>query len=437
VTGTRMPRNRSRQLDDQARGSLPGGVNSNVRLTTPRVFFERGEGAWLYDVDGNDYVDYLLGQGPSLLGHANHAVHEAVAAATCDGMVFGAQHPREVDAAERFLAATQWPEMVRFGVSGTESVQAALRVARAATGRPRVLRFEGHYHGWLDDLLTGYDAGQPGVASRGQLPSRLADSLVIPWNDADLVREMLEARGDEIAAVLMEPVMLNQGSIPPLPGYLESVRGLCDRHGVVLIFDEVITGFRLALGGAAELYGVTPDLAVYGKAIAAGWPVSALAGSRTLMAPIGTGEVNVSGTFNGSVMTMAAACAAIDQLRMNQPYDRMAAHGQRLMAAIREIATAHGVDVHVQGLPQAFHVSIGRRETPLRDFCDVLAQDVAGYVRLADALVDAGVWVTGRGIWYLSAAHDERAIDVTLDRIDQAFLAYTNTDTSPLPSTTR
>jgi glutamate-1-semialdehyde 2,1-aminomutase len=246
----RRDRPAGRPQAGRALARAPGAVHSNVRLAAPQVFIERARGAWLWDVDGRDYVDYLLGQGPNFLGHAPPAVLTAVEAACRDGLIYGGQHAREVDAAEAVCAALGWADMVRFGVSGTESVHAALRLARAATGRDKVIRFEGHYHGWLDSVLMAERDGAWGPASAGQRPAHLAGSIVLPWNDPAAVAAALARDGDRVAAVIMEPVMINAGVIEPRAGYLQQVRELCTRHGVVLIFDEVISGFRLALGGA-------------------------------------------------------------------------------------------------------------------------------------------------------------------------------------------
>lgn len=267
---THASRTASERLHERAVAVLPGGVSSNVRLAAPRVFFARADGAWLWDVDGNNYVDYLLGQGPQFLGHTAPAVTDAVIDACRYGMTFGAQHPLELEAAERVVAALGWPDMVRFGVTGTEMVQAALRLARAVTGRRRFLRFEGHYHGWLDGVLIPLDAIGGGVASAGQLPDALAPAVVTRWNDLDALEQAFTSYGDELAAVVMEPMMCNVGAVVPRDGYLARVRELCDAYGVLLIFDEVISGFRVALGGGAQRFGVAPDLAVYGKAMAGG-----------------------------------------------------------------------------------------------------------------------------------------------------------------------
>jgi glutamate-1-semialdehyde 2,1-aminomutase len=412
---------RNDALVARAERRIPGGVSSNVRLLAPRVFFERGKGAWLWDVDGRDYVDYLLGQGPNFLGHAPASVLDAVERASRRGMVFGAQHPLEVEAAELFCETVGWPEQVRFGVSGTESVQAALRLARAATGRRLFVRFEGHYHGWLDNVLATLDEAYRTVpASAGQLASQLDDCITLPWNDAEALERALAEHGSDVAAVIMEPVMLNQGSIEPRAGYLESVRTLCSRHGSVLIFDEVISGFRLSLGGAAARYGVTPDLAIYGKALAGGWPVSALAGSAELMAPFGTGAVTHAGTFNASVMAMAAVVAAITMLRDDPPYARIEAHGSALAKGLLERAHAHDIPLRIQGVPMAFHASFGDA-TPVYDARGLDALDRVGYAAFTPKLAEHGVWVAGRGIWYTSAAHGDAELEAALSRAEDAF----------------
>jgi glutamate-1-semialdehyde 2,1-aminomutase len=400
---------------------LPGGVNSNVRLDGPSIFFERGRGAWLWDIDGNDYVDYLLGQGPAFLGHAPEPVIAAVADATRRGMVFGAQHELEVEAAERLCDTLGWPEMVRFGSSGTEVVQAALRVARAATGRTKFVRFEGHYHGWLDNVLMVAGADGWGPASEGQLVHHLDDCFVIPWNDLAALERLLGANGPDVAAVLMEPMMLNAGAIEPRTGYLDGVRSLCDRHGVVLIFDEVITGFRLALGGAAERFGVVPDLATYGKAMAGGWPVGVLVGRADMMEPIGTKKVNHSGTFNANTMSAAAVVATLEYLKQNPPYDRLERITSNLRRGLHDVANEASIALRTQGVPGAFHASVADTEVDVRDYRDLGRLDGDAYQRLVEAMIGSGIWLSGRGIWYLSASHGDEEVSVTLDRCREAF----------------
>jgi len=406
---------------ERARACLPGGVNSNVRLECASQFFERGEGGWLWDLEGNDYVDYALGQGPMLLGHANQIVNDAVARACARGMVYSAQHPLEVEAAERMLHALGWADRVRLGLTGSEAIQAVVRIARAATSRQKVVRFVGHYHGWMDNILMPLDATSVQVASVGQVREALFGTILAPWNDLAALESVLDAQGSEVAAVLMEPVMLNAGAIEPLPGFLEGVRRLCTDRGIVLIFDEVITGFRVALGGAAEHYGVVPDLATYGKAMAGGWPVAAFAGKAELMDVLSDGRVNHSGTFNGSVMSAAAVVATLHILEEDPPYASIAAYGSRMMSELGALAGEHGVTLRTGGLPMAFVVALDERVHEGQLGGGEGAKSLA--MALHRAFADAGIWTTSRGLWFISSAHGEEERQATLGRAAKAFAA--------------
>jgi glutamate-1-semialdehyde 2,1-aminomutase len=412
-------------LQQRAMRALAGGVSSNTRLLNPHLIVDRAAGCRLWAADGTEYLDYLLGQGPNVLGYAPPRVLEKVLAAQRDGVIYAATHRREIEAAERVLAVLGWAETMRFGSSSTEMVQAALRMARAATGRSLVVRFHGHYHGWLDNIYTRNEGPVATSASLGQPAGALADVLVLEWNDAAAFEQLLAARGSEIAAVIMEPVMLNAGVIVPEPGYLETVRRICTERGVALIFDETISGFRVALGGAAERFGVHPDLAVYGKAMAAGWPCAAIAGRRDLFAGVASGAVTHAGTFNGNTIATAAVLASLDELDSGEVYEQIGKVGTALMQSIRDCAEASGLALHVQGLPMAFHASFAPPgQGPVTRYRDLARSDPERYARLADALIAQRVWVARRGIWYVSAAHTEADVAETLDRVGRAFTAF-------------
>jgi glutamate-1-semialdehyde 2,1-aminomutase len=412
----------------------PGGVDSNVRLEVASTFFVRGAGAWLWDVDGRAYVDHVLGQGPAFLGHGRPDIVSRISAAIADGLTFAAQTPLELQAAELLVETLGWPDMVRIGMTSTETVQAALRVSRAVTGRERFLRFRGHYHGWLDDVLMDWTVDPPRLASQGQLASAAATGLTVEWNDLDAVRSALEAHPGQVAAIITEPMMLNAGAIEPQPGFLAGLRALCDAHGAVLIFDETITGFRLALGGGAARYGVTPDLAIYGKAVAGGYPASVLAGRAAIMERFASG-VNHSGTFNANVLSVAAIVAALEVMRSEPIHDRVEATGAALMDGLRDLIARRGLPIVVRGLPAAFHLAFDT-DAPVVAYRDLLRADGARYRRLVAHARAAGLWLAGRGIWYVSAAHDATTTAAALERLDTAIDALL-AEESAAPAPTR
>jgi len=415
---------RQQELQARALRALAGGVSSNTRLLNPHLIMERASGSRIWDADGKEYIDYLLGQGPNFLGYAPPRVLEKVLAAQRDGIIYAATHTREIEAAERVLSVLGWAETMRFGSSSTEMVQAALRMARAATGRAGIVRFHGHYHGWIDNIYTRNEGTEAAPASEGQPASALTDVIPLEWNDIQVFEQVMAEHGSEVAAVLMEPIMINAGVIPPDPGYLEAVRRVCQQHGTVLIFDETISGFRVALGGAAERYGVHPDLAVYGKAMAAGWPCAAIAGRRDLFADVAAGRATHAGTFNGNTIATAAVLASIDELASGEVYEQVGKIGTALMDSIRDCADASQLELHVQGLPMAFHASFAAPRQPMTRYRDLDRTDPARYARLADTLIGHGVWVARRGIWYVSAAHTEADVSETLNRLEPAFRAF-------------
>lgn len=426
----------SARLSERARKSLAGGVSSNVRMgpeLLPPLYFERGEGSRLVDVDGNSYVDYTIGQGPDILGHAPEVLIEALVDTTRKGLLYAGQHELEIELSEKLQELIPCAEMVRYSNSGSEIVQAAFRVARAYTGRERIVKFEGHYHGWFDNVLVSVHPplNQVGPAERpytvpasaGQAGSAVGEMIVLPWNDLEVLSDVLAWQGDEIAAVIMEPIMCNTGCILPREGYLEGVRELCSEHGVVFILDEIITGFRVGLGGAQAYLGVTPDLATFGKAMAGGFPVSCMAGKRELMELIASGEVTHSGTFNSNVPAMAAALATIGELEkeQGQVYQRLHQLGNRLSAGLKELADQQGIPAQVQGPGPMFHLAFaeGPLVTDYRSFAR--QSDTALYHRFARLMLEEGVRVIPRGLWYVSAAHTADDVDFTLQAAESAL----------------
>ena len=377
----------------------PGGVHSNVRLAGPRTFIQRARGSRLWDVDGKEYVDHLLGYGTNLFGHAPEFVVDAVSQACRDGILVGGQHPLEVEASEALLGALQWADMVRFVMTGTEAVEAALKLARAHTRRRRVIRFTDQYSGWLN--ATSASPLHPRTESKPLGGDGSPSDVMVPWNDPEAVNAALEAHPGEIAAILTEPVMLNAGGLLPRPGYLEHLRSMCDEHGALLVFDEMLTGFRLALGGGVEYFGVVPDLATYGKAMAGGFPGAALAGRVEVMERLATVTAH-SGTQNANVMTCSAVLATLEHLRTDPPYGRIADYGTSVMRFIEKVGAEVGHDLEVRGVPAAFHVSVADSgEEEIQRTSGVEDANAA----LASHLLDAGVWVSARGTWFVSDCH--------------------------------
>ena len=401
---------------------VPGGVNSNVRLEVAQRYFSHGSGPWLWDSEGRDYIDYVLGQGPAFLGHAHPRMVAGVTESIAAGMTFAAQTEVELEAAEGLVNALGWPDMVRIGMTSTESVQAAFRLARAATGRRLFLRFRGQYHGWLDNVLVNSQDPWPRVASNGQLASSLDESITIEWNDLEAVRQAVAEHPEQIAAIITEPMMLNAGAIMPQPGFLEGLREISQTHGIVLIFDETITGFRLGLQGAIGRFGVEPDLAIYGKAVAGGFPASVLVGSARLMSLFANGT-NHSGTFNANVLSCAAIVHALAIMQSTSIYDDVERTGGQLMASLGALVAEFDLQIQVRGLPAAFHVSFDTTD-PVTSFSDLQRADSDRYRRLVPHAIDAGVWLTGRGIWYVSGAHDDATNDATLARMRKALTNF-------------
>lgn len=412
----------SRAEQERRAAVIAGGVNSNVRLLGGSVplTFERAEGAHLWDVDGNEYLDYAAGMGPMILGHSHPDVIAAVTASLASGQLFAGQNRLEAEFAEALVGALPWVESIRIGLSGTEMDLLAVRIARAATGRAKVVRFAGHYHGWLDPLF--YDMGAAFAplgavpVSAGQSVAAASDVILCEWNDAGQVAAAL-ATG-EVACVIMEPVMCNTGVIAPAPGYLEQVKALCARHGALFVVDEVITGFRMGLTGAQGLLGINGDISIYAKAIASGFPLAVLATTTELLAPVGRGAVNHSGTYNTGVSSLAAGVATLRCLIESDPYPELERVTRRLADGLRSLGGGLAVD-HVGGalFQTRFGdpIAIGSRAEFAAN------SDAARLSRFLTALQDRGVRPTSRGLWFVSAAHTDADVDRTLEIAAEAL----------------
>lgn len=426
-------REKSKLLYERALRSEPGGVGGSDQRG-PRagfephpIFMSRGTGAYLEDVDGNSYIDYLAAWGPLILGHRPARVLEAVHRTLDDmGATLGFNHQLEITAAEAAIEVVPCWEQVRFSNTGTEAVMLALRVARGYTGRTKVLRFEGHYHGWADlihfsvrpDLArAGTDAEPVPVPATGGMVAELADSLVVrPWNDFEALEKTFAQMGGELAAVICEPICAGTSVIPPLPGYLERMRELTAKHGVVLIFDEVKTGFRVALGGAQELYGVLPDLSVAAKALGSGFPVGAVGGRKELFEPFTKGDVTQGSTYQANPMALAAVVATIEELRQPGFFERITTLGDNLTEGLTALANEAGIAAHARGVGPLLQMVFADHE--VNDFRDFIrSSDRNQYRDFWLGMVEAGVMFAPQptGCWFVSGAHTEVEIEKTLE----------------------
>ena len=425
---------RSIALNEEARRYLPGGVSSNFRYHAMPVplSIERGEGAYVWDSDGNRYIDYVLGNGPAILGHSPEAVLRAVRDSLGLGQTFAAVHPAEVALAKRLTEVIPAAEQLRFDVSGTQADHIALRLARAHSGRSKVVKFEGQYHGWAEDILASVtpalneagprEAPRAVPHSRGQHESLLGELIVLPFNDGALLEATLTSRAGEIGAVILEPIACNAGVIEPRPGYLEALRRLTRELGIVLIFDEVITGFRAGLGGAQARYGVTPDLAVFAKAAAGGFPMSIVAGRSDIMAALTDGVLH-GGTYNGVTLSVAACAATLDELARDDgaPLRAMEARGRRLIDELNQLGQRLGLPLHAQGIGAIF-ATVFTESPPIRDYRDYKQSDERLRLAFVEGLQHRGVRTTARGTWFLSTALSDQDVDETLEAAEAVLL---------------
>jgi glutamate-1-semialdehyde 2,1-aminomutase len=403
--------------------SLAGGTSSSLRRAAKPypLFFNRGAGSKVLDVDGNEYLDYGLAWGPLILGHSHPKVVEAIQRQASRSLTFGAQHDLEFEVAELMTGTMPCADLVCFANSGTEIVQVALRLARAATGRRKYLKFEGHYHGWSDEALVAYhpsDADpleRPSPVGAGQLPHDTV--IVAEWNNREHVERIFAEHAAEVSAVLCEPLLANSGCIPPAPGFLEFLREITSGHNTLLIFDEVITGYRVDLGGAQGRWGVMPDLATYAKAVGAGVPLSVLAGKSEFMQRIAAGEVIHAGTLNGNPLCLAAARGAIEVLAADggSIYRGLRARADRLRQGIASALESNGIPFVTSGDGPVWQLSF--MDAPANNYRDTLRAKTALYAEFAMGLLDQGVLTLPDGRWYVSAAHTDEDIERTLEAV--------------------
>jgi len=424
-----MSTQRSRQLLRRARRVIPGGVNSPVRAfgsvggTAP--FIERGKGCRIQDVDGNEYIDFVGSWGPLVLGHANPAVLRAVRGVLGRGTSFGAPTELEVELAEAVCAAVPGIDKVRMVSSGTEAAMSALRLARGATGRSRILKFEGCYHGHADALLVGAGSGVAtlGIPGSPGVPEALAElTIQAPYNDLGAVEKAFDRWGDDIACVAVEPVAGNMGLVLPVPGFLEGLRDLCDRSGALLLFDEVITGFRVARGGAQAHFGVRPDLTCLGKVMGGGLPAAAYGGRADLMDQMAPdGPIYQAGTLSGNPLAMAAGLATLRELEKPGTYERLAATSRRLAEGLAERAEARGVPFTAQWIGGLFGYFF--HPGPVVDFASARQAHEARFRKFFSAMLEAGIYLAPSAFecGFASLSHRPADVAATLEAADRAL----------------
>jgi glutamate-1-semialdehyde 2,1-aminomutase len=417
---------KSAALLERSKKSLAGGVSSEFRkYNHPHaIFYSHAAGTKIYDVDGNEYLDFTLSQGPLLLGHNHPHVSKRVEDYAKLGQLYAGQHILEVELAEKLQAIIPSAELMRFCLDGSEAVQTALRLARAKTGKNKFLRFEGHYHGWLDNVAWGIsgtnvealgDIENPTVHPwTAGLPEGVENEFItIPWNNLALLQKTVAKHQHELAAIITEPIMCNNGCILPEPGFLQGIRDLCTAHNITCIFDEVITGFRTSLGGAQAYFNITPDLSIFAKAMASGYPISAIVGKKEWMNLIVEAKVIHAGTMNASNSTVAAALGTIEVLEQPGVYENIYSLGLQLIEGLRAINKKYNQNLLVQGIGPMLHTGFTDLKE-VRDFRDVYSYDKIKLGKFVAGMHDEGIRIIGRGLWYISAIHTEAEIQHAL-----------------------
>ena len=419
---------RSEELFERAKRLIPGGVNSPVRAFKPYPFFTRyAEGSRIFDVDGKEYIDYCMGYGPLILGHAPRPVVEAVRDQLEKGTLYGTPTEQEVELAELICEAVPCAEMVRLVNTGTEATMSAIRAARGFTGRKKVVKFEGCYHGSHDYVLVkaGSGAATFGVPDSLGIPEETTgNTIVLPYNDFESFEDAIEREGEGVAAVIIEPVIGNSGVIPPKKGYLEFIRKLTRDKGIVLIFDEVITGFRLAFGGAQEYYGIVPDMATLGKVMGGGFPIGAFAGKREIMETVApSGKVYQAGTFSGNPISVTAGLATLKTIRSKGSafYRELELKSKRISAAMRDLAEDHDLPVQVNDVASMFQVFFSDNE--VYDYESARKADKEMFMRYHRKLLKKGIFIPPSQFetCFISSEHTEEDILETIEAVERSL----------------
>ena len=427
-----MKFNKSKELYSKAKELVPGGVSSSIRQTEWPVplFFDKAHGSKMWDVDGNEFIDYVMGMGPNIFGHAPQFVTQSVYEDMQNGYCLTGQTIKENEMSEFIKKTIPFNRKVRYASSGTEIVQVALRLARSFTNKNKFLKFEGHYHGWMDSVLYN---SHPDISNEENIFNPVPESggishgtsnevVIAPWNDIEALENILKDNHNEISSIITEPILWNTNVILPEDGYLEKLRLLCDKYNILLIFDEVGTGFRVALGGAQEIYGIEPDLSTYAKSMAAGFPIAMLAGKPEIMDSLSNGKVVHGGSFNTNVMSVFASHATLNYLLSNKNfYKNLNSSGETLIKGLEEAASKNGIDILIQGLGSVFYLSFTSAKSIKNYREHTLNIDFGKYKEFAKLMLLNGVRLSQNGRWHMSSAHSEEDIEKTIYAANLSF----------------
>ena len=427
-----MKFNKSKELYSKAKELVPGGVSSSIRQTEWPVplFFDKAHGSKMWDVDGNEFIDYVMGMGPNIFGHAPEFVTQSVYEDMQNGYCLTGQTVKENEMSEFIKKTIPFNRKVRYASSGTEIVQVALRLARSFTNKNKFLKFEGHYHGWMDSVLYN---SHPDISNEENIFNPVPESggishgtsnevIIAPWNDVEALENILKDNHKEISSIITEPILWNTNVILPEDGYLEKLRLLCDKYNILLIFDEVGTGFRVALGGAQEIYGIEPDLSTYAKSMAAGFPIAMLAGKPEIMDFLSNGKVVHGGSFNTNVMSVSASHATLNYLLNNKDfYKNLNQNGEALIKGLKEVASKNGIDILIQGLGSVFYLSFTSVKSIKNYREHALNIDFNKYKEFAKLMLINGVRLSQNGRWHMSSSHSEEDIKKTIYAANLSF----------------